>query len=220
ASFFKTLEKGKIGTNVIHQVPHNDVRRRVLGNANRAPTPDELTKMEALVEQAMTDGAWGLSTGLIYNPGTYAKTDELIALAKVAARHGGLYASHIRDEGTAVLAALEEILEIARRAGGRIHISPLQGSGPPGPGQAPARLRPGGAWGGRVPAAQPPPPASSTSRAALVTPPRFREGTRKDFLKRLDDPEVGPKVRKAIEERIDGRQGGKTLRIAAYAPKA
>src|SRR5687768_7859203 len=96
-AFFTALEDGGVGTNVIHLAPHNSIRSRVMGNVNRPPTADELKKMEELVDKAMTDGAWGLSTGLIYNPGTYAKTDEIAALAKVAGRHGGLYASHIRN---------------------------------------------------------------------------------------------------------------------------
>src|SRR5205823_1263649 len=112
AAYFQALEKGGVGSNVIHQVPHNSVRQKVMGNANRAPTPQELEQMEALVDEGMKAGAWGLSTGLIYTPGTYAKTDELVALAKVAARHGGFYASHIRNESDAVLAALDEILTI------------------------------------------------------------------------------------------------------------
>jgi N-acyl-D-aspartate/D-glutamate deacylase len=130
AQFFRTLEDGGVGTNVIHQVPHNDVRRAVLGNADRAPTADELRRMAALVDRALRDGAWGLSTGLIYNPGTYARTDELIALARVAARHGGFYASHIRDEGVGVLAAVEEALTVGREAGLPVHISHLKASGP------------------------------------------------------------------------------------------
>src|SRR5262249_25385583 len=107
AAYFAALEKGGVGSNVIHLVPHNSVRRAVMKNANRAPSAEELGRMEGLVEQGMKAGAWGLSTGLIYNPGTYAKTDEVVALAKVAARHGGLYASHIRDEGVGVLAAID-----------------------------------------------------------------------------------------------------------------
>ncbi|MBM3980810.1 MAG: amidohydrolase family protein [Planctomycetes bacterium] len=82
--FFKKLEAAGVGTNVIHLAPHNSIRARAMGNANRAPTAAELKKMEELVEKAMADGAWGLATGLIYNPGTYAKTDEIVALAKVA----------------------------------------------------------------------------------------------------------------------------------------
>ncbi len=117
AAYFKTMETQGIGSNVIHQVPHNNVRLKVMGNSNRAPTAAELTQMEGFVDQGMRDGAWGLSTGLIYNPGTYSKTDELIDLAKVAARHGGFYASHIRDEGTGIFVALEEVLEIGARPG-------------------------------------------------------------------------------------------------------
>src|SRR6516162_1482326 len=110
AGFYSQLEKNGIGSNVAHLVPHNSVREKVMGNVNRVPTVAEMSEMKELVDRGMRDGAWGLSTGLIYNPGTYAKTEELIALAKVAARPGGFYASHIRDESTEVLAALEEIL--------------------------------------------------------------------------------------------------------------
>ena len=74
------LEAGGVGTNVMHLVPHNSVRQKVMGNANRAPTDKELKQMEQLVDKGMRDGAWGLATGLIYNPGTYAKTDEIVAL--------------------------------------------------------------------------------------------------------------------------------------------
>src|SRR5260221_14625473 len=99
AAYYSQLEKGSIGTNVLHQVPHNAVRQQVMGNVDRVPTAEELKKMEALVERGMNDGAWGLSTGLYYNPGAYARTQELIVLAKAAARHGGFYPNHTRDEG-------------------------------------------------------------------------------------------------------------------------
>src|SRR5438874_2734416 len=102
ADYFQQIEKIKPGSNVTHRVPQNDVRRAVMKNANRQPTGEELKQMELLVDKAMRDGAWSLSTGLIYNPGAYAKTDELIALAKIAAKHGGFYASHIRGEGLEV----------------------------------------------------------------------------------------------------------------------
>ncbi len=222
AGYFAKLEKGGVGTNVIHQVPHNAVRERVMGNANRDPTAEELRKMEGLVDEGMKAGAWGLATGLIYNPGTYARTDELVALAQVAARHGGLYASHIRDEGTGVLVALAEILEIARRAGIRIHISHIKVSGKRAWGKAGdmiALIRRERRKGVRVTADQYPYTASSTSLAAMVIPARYREGSAKDLVRRLDDPEIGPRLRKAIEEKIDARQGGKSLRIASYASK-
>ena len=84
---------------MIHLIPHGAVRSTIMGNADRPPSADELTRMKRLVERAMEAGAWGVSSGLIYVPGRYAKTAELIELAKVAARHGGIYASHIRNEG-------------------------------------------------------------------------------------------------------------------------
>ena len=93
------MTRGGVGTNVIHQVPHNAVREKAMGNVNRDPTSAELAEMGRLTDKAMADGAWGLSTGLIYNPGIYSKTPEIVALAKVAAKHSGHYASHLRGEG-------------------------------------------------------------------------------------------------------------------------
>jgi N-acyl-D-aspartate/D-glutamate deacylase len=222
AAYFRTLEKNRVGTNVIHQMPHNDVRRQVMGNVNRLPTAAELTKMEASIDQGMKAGAWGLSTGLIYNPGTYARTEEIIALAKVAARHGGFYASHIREEGTGVLSAINEALTIGREAHLPVHISHLKASGRNAWGLAAdeiALIAQARQKGQVVTADQYPYVASSTSLAATVVPPQFREGSAKDFLARLDDPEQGPRVRRAIEEKIESHQAGKSLRIARYGPK-
>jgi N-acyl-D-aspartate/D-glutamate deacylase len=193
-----------------------------MGNANRPPSAKELKEMEALVEQGMKDGAWGLSTGLIYNPGTYAKTDELIALAKVAARHRGFYASHIRDEGAGLLTALEEALTIGREAKLPVHISHLKASGRKFWGKAAdavALIEQARKQGQEVTADQYPYIASSTSLRAMVVPAQFREGSDQEFRARLDDAEVGPRLRRAIQERIDGRDGGKSLRIARYRPK-
>jgi N-acyl-D-aspartate/D-glutamate deacylase len=221
-AYFKTLEKGGIGTNVIHQVPHNSLRNQVMGNADRAPTDDELARMEKLVADGMEDGAWGLSTGLIYNPGTYAKTEELVALAKIAARFGGFYASHIRDESTAVLEAIEEVLIIARLAGIRVHISHIKVSGKRAWGKAGdviALVRRARKEGIEVTADQYPYTASSTSLAATVIPAKFREGSPKELIARLDDADIGPKMKKDIAGRIEEQDGGKRIRIAAYSPK-
>ncbi len=222
AAYFTTMEKGGIGTNVIHQVPHGSLREQVMGNVNRAPSADELAKMEALVDQGMRDGAWGMATGLIYTPGSYSKTDELIDLSKVVAKHGGFYASHIRDEGTGVLAAINEILEIARRAGLRVHISHIKVSGRRAWGKAPeviALIRRARKDGLDVTADQYPYTASSTSLMATVIPAKYREGSAKALIERLDDPELGPRIRKAIEDALGGRQGGKSIRIARFAPR-
>jgi N-acyl-D-amino-acid deacylase len=223
AAYFAKLEKVGVGTNVIHQVPHNDLRQKVMGNANREPTAKDLKAMEDLVEQGMKDGAWGLATGLIYNPGAYAKTEELIALAKVAALHKGLYASHIRDEGSAVLAAIEEVLEIARRAGIRVHISHIKVEGRTVWGKAPdviALLRRARKDGIEVTADQYPYTAWSTSLTATFIPAKYREGSAKEMIARLDDKEIGPKMTRAIELVIKDYVGGKIIKIARYAKNA
>lgn len=123
AEAFARLEKTGIGLNVASLIGHNTVRRKVMGAANRQPTPEELARMQELVERGMRDGAVGFSTGLIYIPGAYAQTDEIIALAKVAARYGGIYASHIRDEGARAIEAIEEAVRVGREAGLPVQIA-------------------------------------------------------------------------------------------------
>jgi N-acyl-D-aspartate/D-glutamate deacylase len=223
AEFFAKMEKIGVGSNVIHQVPHNAVRAKVMGNANREPSPEELKQMEDLVDRGMRDGAWGLATGLIYNPGTYSKTEELIALAKVAAKHGGFYASHIRNEGENIFTALEEILAIARKAGIRVHISHIKVTGRRNWGKAPdviGLLRKARQDGVRVTADQYPYPASSTSLGAMAVPAKWREGDAKDFFTKLDDADLGPRIRKEMQELIDERDYGKTLKIASFGERA
>lgn len=222
ARYFSRLEEIGVGTNVIHQVPHNDVRNKVMGNANREPTAAELKQMETLVDKGMRDGAWGLSTGLIYNPGTYSKTDELVALAKVAAKHDGFYASHIRNENTEVLIAIAEIIEIARRAGIRVHISHIKVSGRRAWGKAPdviALIRRARKEGIDVTADQYPYAASSTSLSATLIPAKYREGSGMDLIQRIDDAEIGPKMKKAIELRVAEHLGGRSIKVASYAKK-
>jgi N-acyl-D-amino-acid deacylase len=222
AAYYKHMKEHGVGSNVLHQVPHNDVRRKVMGNANRPPTAAELKKMEALVEQGMKDGAWGLSTGLIYNPGTYSKTDELITLAKVVAKHDGFYASHIRNEGVNVLVATDEILTIGREAGLPVHISHMKASGRRAWGKAGdqvAMVLAARKKGQVVTADQYPYVASSTSLSATVVPPRFREGSRKDYLARFDDAEQAPRLRTAIADALKEKRDGLDLRIASYTPR-
>lgn len=219
--FYAKLDKDGVGTNVAHLVPHNSVRTRVMGNANRAPTGDELTKMEDLVDAGMRDGAWGLATGLIYTPGTYADTNEIIALAKVAARHHGLYASHIRHEDVRLIEGIEEALKVGREAKLPVHISHIKASGKKAwglSGDAIAVIRKAVAAGQPVTADQYPYIASSTSLAATVIPTRYRDGTSKEYKARLDDSEKGPQIRKAVDSALGGRDGGKGIMIARYKP--
>jgi len=123
AAFFARLEERGIGINVGSLIGHNTVRREVMGSANRKATPEEIERMAALVEKAMQDGAVGFSTGLIYIPGTYASSDEVVALGKAAAKHGGVYATHMRNEGEHVTAAIEEALRVGREGHMPVEIS-------------------------------------------------------------------------------------------------
>jgi N-acyl-D-amino-acid deacylase len=122
-AFLGRIKEQPLAVNLATLIAHGDVRRKVLGLEARPPTPEELQKMEAIVEQGMSEGAVGFSTGLIYVPGTYAKTDEVTALARVAARHGGVYATHMRSEGEHVMDAIRESIAIGEGAGLPVEIS-------------------------------------------------------------------------------------------------
>jgi N-acyl-D-amino-acid deacylase len=130
ATLLRGLEKNGSYINVATLVGHNSVRQQVMGLASRSATSDELGRMKSLVDRAIKDGAVGFSTGLVYVPGRFADTAELIALAKVAADNGALYASHVRDEGPKGLEAIREALEIGRQAGAATEISHFKGTGP------------------------------------------------------------------------------------------
>ena len=127
--YFSFIDSLHLAINVATLIGHNDVRKAVMGRAMRDPNEDEMKSMEAIVEQAMKDGAVGFSTGLIYIPGTYSKTPEIVRLAKVAAKYNGIYASHMRDEGDSVTYAIEEALLIGREAGMPVEISHFKLSG-------------------------------------------------------------------------------------------
>jgi N-acyl-D-amino-acid deacylase len=130
AGLFKGLEKHGSSINVATLIGHNSIRKEVMGEEARTPNADELNRMRAMVEQAMKDGALGLSTGLVYVPGRFAKRTEVIALAKMVNDYDGIYASHIRDEASGGIAALEEALDIGQTAGVPTQISHFKCSSP------------------------------------------------------------------------------------------
>jgi len=140
AEFLGRMKEKPIAVNLATLIAHGSVRRKVMGLGDRAPTPEELRQMESLVEQGMKDGAVGLSTGLIYVPGTYAKTDEIVSLARVAARYGGLYATHMRNEGDKVADAIRESISIGEQAGLPVEISHFKISNKKLWGQSPMTL--------------------------------------------------------------------------------
>lgn len=222
AKYFQTLKDQGTGTNVIHLVPHGTLRRTVIGTADVRATDEQLKEMESLVEKGMEDGAWGMSTGLIYVPSRYGNTEELIDLARVVAQHGGIYASHIRGEGNALLNSINEAIRIGRESGAPAHISHLKATGRPNWGklvEACQRIEAAREAGQVVTADQYPYIASSTSLGAMTVPDWALQGSSKDFAKIADDPEQGPKLRKGIERLLAERDGGAQIRISRYPKK-
>jgi dihydroorotase/N-acyl-D-amino-acid deacylase len=205
AGYFRRLEKQGSAINLGTYVGATQVRRYVIGSVNRAPTAAELVRMQELVEQAMRQGAMGVSTSLIYAPASYAKTDELIALAKVAAKYGGIYASHIRNEGDHEMEALDEAFRIGREAGIPVEIWHLKVSGRQNWGKMPsaiAAIEKARASGLDVTANQYSYIASGTSLGATI-PPKYHEGGSDAFVQRLQNPQV----RAAIRQELSGTDG-------------
>ena len=123
------LEAARPAVNTVQFVGHNTLRSSVVGYCGRPATDDEQRKMEYLLEQALEEGGWGLTTGLIYQPGKYATPDEVVALAKVAAKKSGFYATHMRSEGDAILESIDEVIDLVKATGIRAEISHLKTSG-------------------------------------------------------------------------------------------
>jgi len=128
-NFFFRIDSVHTSINVASLAGHNTIRRLTMGLDNRLATPDELSKMQQLMEQAMKDGAVGLSTGLIYLPGMYSNTDEVVNIAKAAAKYNGVYASHIRNEENEVISAINEAIFVGKEAGMPVEISHFKVSG-------------------------------------------------------------------------------------------
>jgi len=199
--YFQRLTTQGSGINLGTYVGAAQVRRLVIGSANREPTAAELKDMEIAVDDAMSDGAMGVSSALIYAPGSYAKTDELIALAKVAAAKGGVYASHMRNEGDTEAAALEEAFRIGREANIPVQVFHLKVSGRQNWGKMPwviETIEKARATGLDVTANQYPYAASATSLGALI-PPKYHEGGPDAFVARLKDPATRAQIRQELE---------------------
>lgn len=192
-----------------------------MGTALREPSDEEMQEMKRLTEKAMQEGAWGMSTGLIYVPGTYAKTEELIEIAKVVSQSNGIYASHIRNEATDLLAAVDEALRIGKEAELPVHISHFKSSGRDAWGlvrRAVTQIEAARERGQVVTADQYPYIASSTSLDATIIPSWALAGGRKALIKRLNDPEQGERIREAMTENLKKRNGGESIQIARYEP--
>lgn len=220
--FLSRINTKPLAINLSTLIGHNSVRSNVMGLDNRAPTSEEQRQMNELVEKGMRDGALGLSTGLIYVPGTFSKTDEVVELAKAASRYGGTYASHIRDEGLGVADAIKEAINIGEQANMPVEISHFKISAKALWGQTPMTLglvRDARARGMTVTVDQYAYPASSTSLDARM-PNWAIAGGREEGKKRLADPVTR---RKIFDEMKDGLKKRKFkdysfAYVASYRP--
>jgi len=222
SDYFRRLDSIKISINVASLIGHNTVRRAVMGDVQRDPTPDEQRKMEELIGLAMEEGAVGISTGLIYVPGTYSKTPEVVNLSRVAARYNGVYASHIRDEGDQVTEAVNEAINIGREAKIPVQISHFKVTYKPNWGRSietiglveKARLE-----GLDVTIDQYPYVASSTTLDTTVPSWVFAGG--RDSMKiRINDPVMRMKIKKEMVANLKEKKlkNYSYAQVARYAP--
>jgi N-acyl-D-amino-acid deacylase len=220
--YLRWVDSLQLSINVASLIGHNDIRKAVMGRANRDATPAEMQQMLELTDKAMRDGAVGLSTGLIYIPGTYTKTPEIVALAKIAAQYDGVYASHMRDEGDSVTQAIEEALTIGREADIPVEISHFKLSGQQNWGRSKetvALIEKARKEGIEVTIDQYPYTASSTSISTLLPDDVLADG--QDSIKaRLQRPAI----RKQVTDHILARLKKRKLKhlnyavVAYYAP--
>jgi N-acyl-D-aspartate/D-glutamate deacylase len=222
----EALLKAGIGVNAAQFVPHGSVRQAVLGMADRRPDASELERMKALVRRGMQDGAVGLSSGPFYAPGSYSDTAELVALASVAAEFGGAYQSHIRDESDytiGVLAAVDEVVRVAREARLRAVVTHVKALGPNVWGFGSAivqRIERARSEGLEVFADQYPYIASATGLSAALLPRWAQEGGEPALLRRLADAATRPKIRAAMVENLARRGGAARIQFRRAAHDA
>jgi N-acyl-D-amino-acid deacylase len=211
--------KQGIGTNAALYIGQGTVRREVMGMSDAAPTDEQLARMKSLVARGMSEGAIGMSTGLYYAPGSYAKTDEVIELARAAAAQGGIYDSHLRDEDSytiGLLGAIREAIEIARRARIAVHISHIKALGPEVWGQSTEAIkiiRQARAEGLEITADQYPYEASGSSVTASLVPRWAEAGGSAKLLERINDPSVRPRLMEEMRANLKRRGGADSLLI-------
>jgi len=217
--YLDSLDHKPLGINVAFLAGHNTIRRAVMGTENRAPTPAELARMQAMVGESMHEGAFGMSTGLRYIPGYYSNTDEVVALSKVAADSGGIYTSHLREEGLGLLDGVAEALEIGRRAHIPIILTHHKAIGRQMWGKSvvtlhmvdSARLA-----GTDVMIDQYPYTASSTSLDVLVPPWALAGGTAK-LRERMTNPALKDSITRGVIEYLLNDRGGGDIKRVQFA---
>lgn len=220
AEFARYKAQG-VGTNVVSYVGFGAIRKMVIGDAARAPTPDELAKEVALTVQGMCEGAIGLSTGLFYAPQNFAKTDEVIALAKEAGARGGIYDTHQRDESSysiGLIASSKEVLQIGREGHIPVHFSHIKALGHDVWGKSSELIKlidDARAAGQNVTANNYPWLASHTGLDAALIPRWASDGGAPAMLKRFDDPALMARIKKEMAENLDRRGGAQTLLLTS-----
>ena len=221
AEMLSLFESQGIGTNVATLVGHGRVRREVMGMDAKPASPREIAAMRALVEEQMQGGAFGLSTGLFYAPGSYATTSEVVELAKAAARLGGIYDTHLRSEGShadGLLAALDEAILIAREAEIPVHISHIKALGKDAWGQRDAlisKIRSARDDGLEITANQYPWRASGTRFSNALVPRWVMADSKQRMRERLEDPELLPEIRDQMAENLERRGGPDAMLVSA-----
>jgi N-acyl-D-aspartate/D-glutamate deacylase len=214
-------ERG-IGINAALFVGHGTVRGRVIGSKDTLAGPAEIEAMKELVKQAMEEGAFGLSSGLFYSPGSFANTAEVIELARVAAQYGGIYDTHMRDEssyGIGLIGSVKETIEIGEKAGLPVHISHIKALGRDVWGKSEEVIKlveEAQSRGLKVTANQYPYPASKTGLKAAVVPRWAEDGGNSAMIKRFDDPSLKEKLDAEIAENIWKRGGANTIIFTAH----
>jgi N-acyl-D-amino-acid deacylase len=218
-----TYEKQRIGTNVGQFVPHGSIRREVMEMSDRDPNAAELAKMVELSRKGMIDGGVGLSSGLYYAPGSYSKTAEVVAMARATAPYGGVYSSHIRDESDytiGVVAAVQEVIDIAEQGGVIGVVSHMKALGPASWGLSKtliANIDAARKRGVQVFADQYPYEASGTGIVGALMPRSAQVGGRDAMMKRITG-ELRSEIREQVKTNISRRGGADTLMISRYAP--
>jgi dihydroorotase/N-acyl-D-amino-acid deacylase len=209
--FFARLEALPKSVNIGSFIGQGSVRSAVIGDVNRRPNPEELDKMRGLVEQGMKDGAFGLSSGLFYVPGSYTPTDEVIELARVAGRFGGIYISHMRNEASGVIESVKETIAVGEQGGLPAQVTHHKIIGPGNWGRSVDTLRlidEARARGVDATIDQYPYTASSTGIQAALFPLWAQEGGRAEVLKRLKDPPARARIKTEVAQIIRLERGG------------
>lgn len=218
-AMIRTMQTQGIGTNVGFFAGHNEIRNAVMGLEDRAPTDDELLDMQKLVAEEMSKGALGLSTGLFYRPGSYAETDELIALARIAREFGGVFDSHLRDESSyniGLRGSIMEVLQIGREADIPVHVAHLKALGRDVWGQSGdiiALIDAARAEGYSVTADQYPWRASGTNFSNAVVPRWVMADSEDAMFARFANPDLADRIRKEMENNIWRRGGADSMLV-------